>query len=78
VKTEDIEQILTVAMERVRPAYLTREDVARELGISRITLLKLEENEGAPVHHLGGNIFRYLRSELDEWIVKRLSKRGAA
>lgn len=77
-ETQDVDTVIDRAIERMRPAYLTREDVARELGVTRVTLLKLEQREGAPVHHLGGNVFRYKRTELDEWIANRPKKRGAA
>lgn len=76
---EELTKLATLVAEKAtRPHYLSREAVATELGVSRPTLLKLEAEEGAPVHWLGGNLYRYLRSELDEWIAARPKKRDAA
>lgn len=63
--------LVAKALERVRPAYLSREQLAAELGITVVTLRKLEVEEGLPVHQLGPRVFRFVRSEVDAWILER-------
>lgn len=65
----EIEAVVARALERVRPAYLSREQLANELGITLPTLRKLEAEEGLPVHQIGPRVFRYVRSEVDAWIL---------
>lgn len=76
---ENLERILAKALEMMRPAYLTREQLAKELNLSRPSIKGLEL-QGLPVHHLGGNTYRFLRAEVDAWIAAHPSKQeeGAA
>ena len=49
--------------------YLTPEEAAKELGISRTTLTRCKQ-AGAPVHYLGpcGRMYRFRLDELMDWM----------
>ncbi len=57
-------------------AYLTREQLADELEIS-VRTLKQYEADGLRIHWLGGNVYRFLRVEVDAWIAARPQEKKA-
>jgi predicted DNA-binding transcriptional regulator AlpA len=65
--TDELAPVIARALELVRPAYLSREQLESELGITRPTLRDYE-SRGLPVHQLGPRTFRFIRSEVEVWI----------
>lgn len=60
----------------MKTEYLTREQLANELEIS-VRTLKQYESEGLKIHWLGGNTYRFLRSEVNDWIASRPQEKKA-
>lgn len=62
-----IDEAVSRALATARPEYLTRKQLAAELGITVQTLATFEA-EGLPGHQIGPRTYRFVRSEVDEWI----------
>jgi excisionase family DNA binding protein len=67
VSREELRAVMLEALEVVRPAYLSREQLATELDVTVKTVRRMESN-GLPVHHLGGSVYRFFRSEVEAWM----------
>lgn len=62
-----------------REYYVNASEAARFLGIGRRTVLKMARDGTIPAHPLGdgqGKVWRFLLSELDEWMRGRLNSAG--
>ena len=54
--------------ERIEDNYIGLDEAAEYLGIKAVTLRKwLKSKEGLPAHQIG-KLWKFKRSELDEWV----------
>ena len=54
--------------ERIEDNYISLEDAAEYLNVKPVTLRKwIKQKENLPAHHIG-RLWKFKRSELDEWV----------
>ena len=59
---------VTLMNERIEDNYISLEDAAEYLNVKPVTLRKwIKQKENLPAHQIG-RLWKFKRSELDEWV----------